>query len=48
MTKSGTVNKTQAQSLMHYFLFDPNIYPSLFITLKKKTDIKVEDVKKAV
>ena len=48
MTKSGTVNKTQVQNLMHYFLFDPNIYPSLFITLKKKTDIKVEDVKKAV
>ena len=25
MTKSGTVNKTQAQSLMHYFLFDRNL-----------------------
>ncbi len=48
MTKSGTVNKTQVQSLMHYFLFDPNIYTSLFITLKKKADVKVEDVKKAV
>ena len=48
MVKSGTINKTQAQNLLHYFLFDPNIYTSFVVTLEKKGNVTVEDVKKAV
>lgn len=45
---SRKINKTQSQNLLHYFLFDPNIYTSLVITLEKKGDVKAEDVKNAV
>ncbi|MBR6769931.1 MAG: hypothetical protein IKM28_01565 [Lachnospiraceae bacterium] len=44
----AAINKTQAQSLLHYFLFDPNIYTSLIITLEKKEKIKTEDIQKAI
>lgn len=48
MTTNGTINKTQIQHLLHYFLFDPNIYISLVITLKRKDTVKIEDIKKAI
>lgn len=43
------MNKSQPQELLHYFLFDPNIYTSVAITIKRKNDdITIEKVKNAV
>lgn len=42
------VNKSQAQQLLHYFLFDPNIYVSVVMTLKKKSNISTNEVKLAI
>ncbi len=45
---NGTINKTQTQHLLHYFLFDPNIYISFVITLKRKDNLTIEDIKEAI
>ena len=42
------VNKSQLQELLHYFLFDPNIYISAVMTLKRKSEVSVEKIKEAV
>ena len=45
----GNINRSQAQQSLHYFLFDPNIYTSVFLTLKRKSDdLSIEKIKKAV
>lgn len=45
---SGKINKSQPQQLLHYFLFDPNIYISSIMTLKRKSDVSIDAVKSAV
>lgn len=46
---SVKVNKSQPQELLHYFLFDPNIYTSVILTLKRKSDdINIKKIKNAV
>ena len=46
---NGNINRSQAQQSLHYFLFDPNIYTSVIVTLKRKSDdLSVEKIKKAV
>ncbi len=46
---SRKINETQAQEMLHYFLFDPNIYTGVLVKLTRKNDeISVEKVKKAV
>ena len=46
---NNKVNRSQAQQSLHYFLFDPNIYTSVFLTLKRKSnDLSIEKIKKAV
>lgn len=45
---NGSINKTQTQEILHYFLFDPNIYISAVMTLKKKNDVRIDEVVKAV
>lgn len=42
------INKSQLQELLHYFLFDPNIYIAAVMTLKRKGDVSVEEMKQAV
>lgn len=42
------VNKSQLQELLHYFLFDPNIYISAVMTLKRKSEVSIEKIKEAV
>ncbi len=42
------INKSQLQELLHYFLFDPNIYIAAVMTLKRKGDVSVEEIKQAV
>ena len=39
-------NKTQAQAMMHTFLFEPNVYESFLITLKG--DLNAEDIRIAI
>lgn len=46
---NGNINRSQAQQSLHYFLFDPNIYTSVILTLKRKSDnLSVEKIKNAV
>lgn len=46
---NGNINKSQPQELLHYFLFDPNIYTAVTLTLKRKNeDLSVEKIKNAV
>ena len=42
------INKSQLQELLHYFLFDPNIYIAAVMTLKRKKDVSAEKIKEAV
>ena len=42
------INKSQLQELLHYFLFDPNIYIAAVMTLKRKKDVSAEEIKEAV
>ena len=42
------VNKSQLQELLHYFLFDPNIYISVTMKIKKKCEVSIETIVKAV
>ena len=42
------VNKSQLQELLHYFLFDPNIYISAVMTLKRKSELSIQKIKEAV
>lgn len=42
------VNKSQIQELLHYFLFDPNIYISVTMKIKKKSEVSIETIVKAV
>lgn len=42
------INKSQTQELLHYFLFDPNIYISTVMKIKRKSDVTIEAVKQAV
>ena len=44
----NNINKSQLQELLHYFLFDPNIYIAAVMTLKRKKDVSVEEIKRAV
>lgn len=44
----NNINKSQPQELLHYFLFDPNIYISAVMKLKRKSDVTIEAVKQAV
>ena len=36
------VNKSQMNEVLHYFLFDPNIYISAILTLKRKSELSTE------
>lgn len=45
---NNRINKSQLQELLHYFLFDPNIYIAAVMTLKRKSDVSVEEIKQAV
>ena len=45
----NNINRSQAQQSLHYFLFDPNIYTSVTLTLKRKSDdLSIEKIKNAV
>ena len=46
---NGNINRSQAQQSLHYFLFDPNIYTAVMLTLKRKSnDLSVKKVKDAI
>ena len=46
---NGNINKSQTQQSLHYFLFDPNIYISVNLTFKRKSDdLSIEKIKSAV
>ena len=42
------INKSQQQKILHCFLLEPNIYISAVMTLKRKRDVSVEEIKEAV
>lgn len=44
----NNTNKNQPQALLHSFLYDPNIYTSVVMKIKRKNDLSIDIVKKAV
>lgn len=42
------VNKNQPQGLLHSFLYDPNIYISVVMKIRKKSEVSINDVKEAI